>query len=115
MSTNLRTSLYRNLGTRKKNFGLQLKKYESLTTAYVSNRKMLKFAMESLSPNQFEEIIKRKLVQIGDDTCTRTELMKEDIQHKLIRLDNTQSLHLWMLAKEKGIVEAIRQLYLNKL
>lgn len=111
MSGKIRTSIFREIDTKKKNFGLQLKKYKHLTSAYIANAKTLKLAIASISPEEFEESTNWKLKQLDGDHCSNIELMKLEIESRLIHLNNAQSIELWELAKAEGIIPAIKKLY----
>lgn len=111
MIRKIRTSIFREIDTKKKNFGLQQKRYKCLSLAYVSNAKMLKLAVAFMSPEQFEQSTNRKLKQTDSDPCSMVELMKQDIENRLIHLNNDQSIELWEMAKAEGVIPAIKKLY----
>lgn len=112
MSTDIRASIHRDCRSVKKTFGLERKKFESLSSAYIANRKFIRFALASVSPEEFQEIINRKLIQTPGDPISMTDLMYHAIENKLIHLDNDSSITLWKLALSHGIVPAIKKLYL---
>ncbi len=81
----------------------------------LGNRKFIKFALASISPEQFEESINRKLKQTDNDPCSMIELVKQNIESRLIHLNNDQIIELWEMAKTEGVISAIKKLYHCKL
>lgn len=90
------------------------KEKRCVVSAYVAEKKFIKFAVATISPDEFEKIIKRTLYQTKGFVVSKQELMAESLQDKFAHMDNETTIDAWNIALKEGISPTIKHIYLCK-